>query len=71
MTDLNDLIPATSNWTLVEAWDINNNGWIVGWGEAPNGSTRAFLLIPEPSTMLLIALGSLMIPKIRKRNQSI
>ncbi len=32
MTDLNTLIPQNSGWELMEAFDINNNGQIVGYG---------------------------------------
>lgn len=45
--DLNDLIPATSGWTLMEARVINNKGWIAGWGYRSGFSgERAFLLTP-------------------------
>ncbi len=43
MTDLNDLLPGGSGWVLTDAWDINNDGDIVGVGEL-NGDTRGFLL---------------------------
>ena len=43
--DLNDLIPTNSGWILREAYDINDVGQIVGYGEH-NGETRAFLLTP-------------------------
>lgn len=33
-------------WELVEAHDINENGWIVGWGRF-DGQERAFLLKPR------------------------
>ena len=46
MKDLNDLIPADSGWTLIEARDINNLGQIVGWGRR-NGKKRGFLLLPQ------------------------
>jgi probable HAF family extracellular repeat protein len=60
MTDLNDLLPAGSGWELVWAFDINNAGQIVGWGEL-DGETRAFRMtvIPEPATLSLLALGGL------------
>ena len=56
--DLNSLLPPGTGWTLCEAWDINDDGWIVGWGQL-NGYTRAFLLIPEPNSLLLLILGGL------------
>jgi len=43
MTDLNDLLPSGSGWVLIDAWDINDNGEIVGYGTR-NGFTCAFLL---------------------------
>ncbi|MGA2093712.1 MAG: DUF3466 family protein [Sedimentisphaerales bacterium] len=61
-TDLNTLID--SSWTLRHAYGINNNGWIVG--EMTNGSdTHAFLLTPEPASVLLFAFGGVTI--LRKR----
>lgn len=44
--DLNTLIPLDSGWQLIEAWDINNAGQIVGWGRR-DGAPRPFLLIPK------------------------
>ncbi|MEA2175687.1 MAG: hypothetical protein QOD00_3279 [Blastocatellia bacterium] len=43
MSDLNALIPASSGWILTNAYDINNNGQIVGKGTI-NGQTHAYLL---------------------------
>jgi probable HAF family extracellular repeat protein len=48
MLDLNKLVPALSGWTLTEAFAINDVGQIVGFGTAPNGEERAFLLTPKP-----------------------
>ncbi|HEY3242561.1 MAG TPA: DUF3466 family protein, partial [Phycisphaerae bacterium] len=45
MHDLNELIPPSSGWTLTEATDINDAGWIVGHG-LHNGAERGFLLKP-------------------------
>jgi probable HAF family extracellular repeat protein len=45
MHDLNELIPSGSGWTLIEATDINDSGWIVGRG-LHNGLARGFLLKP-------------------------
>ena len=62
-TDLNTLIDPSSGWTLAYAWDISNNGWIVGEGNH-NGQDRAFLLvIPEPATIFLLTLGGLTLMK--------
>ena len=54
--DLNTLIDPSSGWILKEASCINNNGWIVGYGTY-NGIDQAFLLTPEPTTLLLFGLG--------------
>jgi probable HAF family extracellular repeat protein len=45
MTDLNDLLPNGSGWTLAEATAINNSGQVVGVG-VHNGQNHAFLLTP-------------------------
>lgn len=45
MHDLNELIAPGSGWTLIEATDINDIGWIVGYG-LHNGAERGFLLKP-------------------------
>ena len=58
MTFLNDLLPSGSGWDdLVEAFDINGNGQIVGKGVI-DGKTHAFLMtpnnpVPEPSTLVM------------------
>jgi len=57
MYDLNALIPPGSGWELISANDINDQGHIVGEGINPEGKTRGFLLIPEPSTLLLLGMG--------------
>jgi probable HAF family extracellular repeat protein len=60
MTDLNDLLPPGSGWTLTEATAINDQGQIVGYG-----SHGTFLLtpgvpaVPEPGTLGLFGLGTL------------
>lgn len=46
MQDLNDLIPANSGWTLLEATGINMRGQIVGTGLI-QGDEHAFLLTPK------------------------
>ena len=58
--NLNDLIDPSSGWILKEADCINNNGWIVGYGTY-NGIDQAFLLTPEPATLLLLGLGGLIL----------
>jgi probable HAF family extracellular repeat protein len=44
--NLNDVIPPTPSWRLIEATCINDSGWIVGGGENPDGQGGAFLLTP-------------------------
>jgi probable HAF family extracellular repeat protein len=60
MTDLNSLIPANSDWDLINAEGINNSGQILGFGTNPSGQTDAFLLTPtpEPSTVALSVAGA-------------
>ena len=60
--NLNTLIDPSSGWILKEATCINNNGWIVGYGTY-NGIDQAFLLTPEPTTLLLFGLGGLILRK--------
>lgn len=45
ITDLNQLIPQDSGWYLLEAWDINDAGQIIGGGMT-GGEMHAFLLSP-------------------------
>lgn len=45
MHDLNEMIPAGSGWSLLEANAINSTGQIAGAGRI-NGQTHAFLLMP-------------------------
>jgi probable HAF family extracellular repeat protein len=66
MVDLNRLIPASSGWSLKDAWQINDKGQILGTGIGPDGQTDSFLLtpasqpppIPEPSTLAFFALAA-------------
>ncbi|MGA2322305.1 MAG: DUF3466 family protein [Sedimentisphaerales bacterium] len=60
--NLNTLIDPSSGWILESANCINNNGWIVGYGTY-NGIDQAFLLTPEPTTLLLLGLGGLILRK--------
>lgn len=46
MRDLNDLLPASSGWTLQAVSDINVWGQVVGTGTL-NGETHGFLLTPR------------------------
>jgi uncharacterized membrane protein len=45
MQDLNTLIAANTGWALQQAWDIDNNGDILGTGTL-NGTASSFLLQP-------------------------
>ncbi len=68
MIKLSDLLFDDSGWDrLPYAMDINNYGQIVGWGSI-DGETHAFLMtpVPEPATLLLVALGSLALLRKRK-----
>jgi len=58
--DLNDVVNPNLSVHLSLALDINNNGWIVGVSGAGD-NTLGFLLtpIPEPTTLSLLTLGSL------------
>lgn len=64
MEDLNSLT-STSGWLLINATGINDNGQICGYGVNPQGQTDAFILdpieTPEPSTLVLIAAGGIVL----------
>jgi hypothetical protein len=47
LSDLNDLIPASSGWVLESAGAVNDAGWIVGTGINPQGAIAGFLLKPS------------------------
>lgn len=66
--DLNTLIDPRSGWYLATANCINNNGWIVGSMTNSYGNVdEAFLLTPEPATLLLFAIGVPITSGLRKR----
>jgi probable HAF family extracellular repeat protein len=67
MIDINELLPANSGWTLLEASDINDAGWIVGKAVNPQGHTHAFLLMPEPAGLFFLVLGGLATGRCRDR----
>ena len=72
--DLNDVIDQSLGWYLREARDINDNGWIVGYGINPNGDRRAYLLtpVPEPCSLLLLGVSTLLLRRrIKGSRQSL
>ena len=57
MVDLNTLLPEGADWILIEAHDINNNGWIVGKGTNPDGEDHhGFLLISVTEPEIISAI---------------
>ena len=64
--NLNNLIDPGLGWHLSTAWDLNDKGWIVGHGTNPDGYEHAYLLTPEPATLLLVGLGGLMLRRKRR-----
>ncbi len=77
MIDLNSVIAPNSGWQLEFAYAINNNGQIVGYGFAPNGTQEAFLLtplivsnppisLPEPNQFSIAAIAIAWIMSFRR-----
>jgi hypothetical protein len=59
MLDLNQhLNDSGIGWTLKAAYDINDNGWIVGVGINPQGQYQSFLLVPVPEPNAIVLLGT-------------
>jgi probable HAF family extracellular repeat protein len=56
--DLNTLIDPSLNITLTYANGINNNGWIIA-----TGNNNAYLITPEPATILLFVIGGFALRK--------
>lgn len=54
MKDLNTLISSDSDWVMSRAVDINNSGWIIAYG------------VPEPVTILLLGLGTVVLRRKRR-----
>lgn len=71
MMDLNDIVNGTaSGWTITNALEINDAGWIAAVADNPDGQTRAVLLrpVPEPATALLMMTGLCLLRRRRKSN---
>ena len=67
-TDLNMLLgPQYSGWELTSALDINDYGWIVGIGVTPDLEMHAFLLTPEPGTIVLVVMAAMMVSRRAQR----
>ena len=56
--DLNTFLSAedADHWVLECATDVNDRGWIVGWGTY-DGQPHGFMMTPEPATLALLAFG--------------
>lgn len=63
LTDLNTFLPAqlrSQGWSLINAVDINDKGWIVGLADDGNANYLPFLMtsaVPEPQAYLMLMLG--------------
>ena len=57
MTDINNLIPSGTGWTLVKAEAINDAGLIVAFGSQNGGPLHAVLLTPQ-TTATALAVGA-------------
>ncbi|MBS1711132.1 MAG: PEP-CTERM sorting domain-containing protein [Armatimonadetes bacterium] len=60
LINMNSLIDPNDGWDLVNAIDINDNGWITGHG-VHNGVYTTFVArpdsVPEPASLSIIAIG--------------
>ena len=67
LIDLNSLIDQNSGWELDEAYDVNENGYIVGSGKFNGASTNYMLKpVPEPASILGLAIGCF--AKLKRRS---
>jgi len=72
--DLNTLIDPDSGWFLVEAKDVSDYGWVVGWGkyradDADPWQYRGFLIKPAPGlpALALVSAASVLCALLRRR----
>jgi len=58
-----------TDWRLIEATGISDDGFtIVGHGRNPDGNIEGWILrIPEPATILILGMGSLMMRRRKSR----
>lgn len=70
--DLNQYLPSIgvdlTGWTLTEAYDANGDGTVLVGAGMYNGQARGWIItLPEPSSVLMLAMGGLAI--LRRRGQ--
>jgi probable HAF family extracellular repeat protein len=72
--DLNTLIDPDGGWFLVEAKDVNDDGWVVGWGKYRESASdpwqyRGYLLRPAPGlpAFALVGVAPLVAAVLRRR----
>lgn len=71
MYNLDTLVPGHWGKTLVEATAINDLGHIVGYyQDGLSGRQGAFLLLPEPASLAILAFGALRLIGGRRGRQS-
>jgi hypothetical protein len=75
MLDLNTILVSNSlGWTITEARAINNLGQIAETGHDSSGYSHALLLtptsaVPEPSSIVMLGLGSLALLGLRRKSR--
>ncbi len=68
LINLADFEVSDEGWKFVCAIDVNDEGWIVGYGTNPDGqSHHGFIMqpVPEPASLIIMAGGFLVIKKRR------